>query len=54
MVSLANRTLDAEDFDGDIAICLRCGDLDLFAHIAFLCGGWEGMRKYKKLRNYDK
>jgi hypothetical protein len=53
MVSLAQRTLDAEDFEGDIARCLRCGDLDLFAHIAYLCGGWEHMRKMKDLRTYD-
>lgn len=53
MVSLANRTLDAKDFDGDIARCLRCGDLEIFAHIAYLVGGWEHMRAMKDLRTYD-
>jgi hypothetical protein len=34
---------------------VRCGDLDLYAHIAFLCGGWDHMRNLDpEIRVIDK
>jgi len=34
---------------------VRCGDLDLYSHIAFLCGGWDHMRNLdSEIRVIDK
>jgi|14_taG_2_1085336.scaffolds.fasta_scaffold00057_33 hypothetical protein len=61
LVSLANRTLDGDEmekseseWDRQVACVVRCGDLDVFLHIAYLAGGWDHMRKLKNLRTYDK
>lgn len=32
---------------------VRCGDVDLVAHVAFITGGWDHMRSLD-LRNYDR
>lgn len=32
---------------------VRCGDVDMFMHIAYLCGGWSHLRAMAKHRRYD-
>jgi hypothetical protein len=32
---------------------VRCGDIDLYMHAAYLTGGWDRMRTLKELRSYD-
>lgn len=33
---------------------IRCGDIDLYIHVALLCGGWDHMRKCsREFRSYD-
>ena len=48
---VANRALTGDEWrlNGSehqkaVSAAVRCGDLDLYAHIAFLCGGWDHMR----------
>jgi hypothetical protein len=52
MVMVANRNIVGDEWaksaDPHVKACsqaVRCGDLDLYAHIAFLCGGWDFMRE---------
>ena len=38
-----------------LSSAVRCGDLDLYAHVAFLCGGWDHMRAVDpEIRTIDK
>jgi hypothetical protein len=33
---------------------VRCGDIEIFLHIAYLTGGWDYMRSIKQIRIYDR
>jgi hypothetical protein len=37
-----------------LAPAVRCGDIDILAHVAYLAGGWELMREIGAARDYDK
>lgn len=62
VVMAANRNLVGDEWaksaDPQIRACsqvARCGDLDLYAHIAFLCGGWDFMREIdREMRTLDR
>lgn len=58
---VANRAIVGEQwkFGNDeqkmASASVRCGDLDLYSHVAFLCGGWDHMRNIDpKIRVIDK
>lgn len=36
-----------------LAPAVRCGDVDVILHIAYLAGGWEALRKFGPRRDYD-
>lgn len=62
IISACNRWIDGDAMDksGDQrsrihSEVVRCGDLELFLHIAFLTGGWDHMRKMSgRVRRYDR
>jgi len=61
IISLCNRCVCGDEWEScndeekrKLARVVRCGDLDIFFHIAFLTGGWNLMRELKDMRNYDK
>jgi len=33
---------------------VKCGDIEIFLHVAYICGGWDYMRSIKDLRTYDR
>ena len=33
---------------------VRCGDIEIYLHIAYLTGGWDYMRSLKQIRTFDK
>ena len=37
-----------------MARAVRCGDVDLYLHVAYLTGGWEHMRSMSALMGFDK
>ena len=58
---VANRAIVGEQWkvgtepQKSASAAVRCGDLDLYAHIAFLCGGWDHMRNLDpEIRVLDK
>lgn len=60
IVMMANRSLDGDEWarsedpaKRSAASVVRCGDVDLFLHVAFLTGGWDHMRSVKDARSYD-
>lgn len=61
IMSAINRWIDGDAMDRSEnpkrrvhAEVVRCGDIDLFLHIAFLTGGWEHMRALSdRVRSYD-
>ena len=60
IVQAVNRWLDGDEWErsGDpkkvaAAAVIRCGDIEIYAHCAFLIGGWAHMRAAKGLRSYD-
>jgi hypothetical protein len=58
LVSAAEREVSGNELSrdektkiqGDV---VRCGCTELFLTVAFLCGGWDHMRKLKAIRNFD-
>lgn len=60
IIQVCNRCLDGDEWENSKdqmkRICshvVRCGDIDLYMHVAFLTGGWDHMRNLKDLRTYD-
>ena len=60
LVQACTRWLDGDEWeqseDETRRICasvVRCGDLDIWLHVAYLTGGWDYMRKLRFLRHYD-
>lgn len=60
MVQAVNRWIDGDEWEqsGDpakiaAAPVIRCSDIEVFAHCAFLTGGWDHMRSVKGIRSYD-
>lgn len=62
IVSCCNRWVDGDllsksdnERDRVRSEAVRCGDVDIFLHVAFLTGGWEHMRNMSaKARRYDR
>ena len=57
MISTMTRCLDGDKAEakGDPkAPAIRCGDVDLVMHVAYLHRGWDYMRSLNALRIYDK
>jgi hypothetical protein len=60
MTSAITRCLDGDKmakseslFEAQLAPAVRCGDIDVIMHIVYLCKGWEGLREYSAMRQYD-
>ncbi len=60
LIQMAHRAIIGDEWENsnnqlkkDSAHIIRCGDLDVFAHVSYLTGGWEHMRKMAEYRNYD-
>lgn len=60
IVMMANRSLDGDEWAKSdnpekraASNVVRCGDVDLFLHVAYLTGGWDHMRSVKDARSYD-
>lgn len=60
IVQAVNRWLDGDEWERSndpekvaASSVIRCGDIEIYAHCAFLIGGWEHMRAMKGLRSYD-
>jgi hypothetical protein len=60
MVQVCNRWCDGEEWERSgtpaqvrLATVVKCGDIDLFFHIAYLVGGWDHVRAMKHTRTYD-
>lgn len=60
IISACNRWVDGDDLatkDDASKIraeVVRCGDIDIYLHVAYLTGGWEHMRAVSPLaRQYD-
>ena len=43
----------AEKRGDPLHVAIRCGDVDMYMHIAFLCGGFDHMLSLTRLRTYD-
>tara|TARA_R110000868_G_scaffold410890_1_gene700727 strand:+ start:56 stop:520 length:465 start_codon:yes stop_codon:yes gene_type:complete len=43
----------AEKQGSPLAPAIRCGDVDLYMHVAFLCGGYDHMISVSDVRIYD-
>ena len=58
LVSCINRWVDGDEWDArgekEASRFIRCGEIDLFLHVAYLIGGWDHMRANKDVRGYDK
>lgn len=61
LIQVFNRWLDGDDWEEhgndwqkSVSDVVRCGDMELYFHIAFLTGGWDHMRAVKNLRTYDR
>ena len=61
LVMVCNRNLVGDAWKSGtmeqrvLSPAVRCGDLDLYAHVAYLCGGWRRMRILdEKIRTYDR
>lgn len=56
-VSAMTRCLDGDRMEREqniLAPAVRCGDVDVVAHIAYLHRGWEFLRQIGRIRTYDK
>lgn len=61
LIAMANRYIDGDAWEKstvaerkDVSQLLKCGDMDLYLHVAYLTGGWEHMRKCsREFRSYD-
>jgi hypothetical protein len=60
IVSMFNRWVDGDQWaksdDKDkqsVSRVLRCGDIDMYLHVAYLIGGWDHMRAMSDARTYD-
>lgn len=60
IISVCNRWLDGDEWEKSdnkmeriVSHVVRCGDVDLYLHVAYLTGGWDHMRHLKSLRTYD-
>jgi hypothetical protein len=61
LIQFFNRWIDGDDWEqsGDpwkesVSDVLRCGDMEIYFHFAYLCGGWDHMRECKGVRCYDR
>jgi hypothetical protein len=61
LLQLINRWLDGDEWEKSedkwkrgVSDVLRCGDMEVYFHVAYLTGGWDYMRSLKELRTYDK
>lgn len=54
MVSAITRNMDGDSIkQKELSPAVRCGDVDLIVHVAYLAGGWAKMREISKRREYD-
>ena len=60
MVSAINRWITGEQMNKNekasvrtMARAVRCGDVDLYLHVAYLIGGWNHMRAMSELMRFD-
>lgn len=60
LLQVCNRWLSGDEWERSddveqqkVSHVVRCGDLEMYFHIAFLTGGWEHMRAMKFARGYD-
>ncbi len=61
IISACNRWVDGDLLDAADNLrskthseVVRCGDVDVFLHVAYLTGGWDHMRKLSmRVRMYD-
>ena len=56
LIQVINRWIAgdiAEEQGSPLAPAIRCGDIDLYMHIAFLCGGYDHMLSVADIRIYD-
>jgi hypothetical protein len=60
ITQVCTRWLDGDEWERSedrikriVSHVVRCGDIDLYMHVAFLTGGWDHMRNLKGLRVYD-
>jgi len=49
--ALSNSENEEDRIRGEV---VRCGDLELYLHVAYIQGGWDYMRSIKDLRKYDR
>ena len=61
LMQVLNRWLDGDEWEKSddewkrsVSDVLRCGDMELYFHVAYLCGGWDHMRACKGVRCYDR
>lgn len=55
LLSSVTRCLDGDKLGNDPkASVLRCGDIDIVMHVAYLHRGWDFMRTLNTMRIYDK
>lgn len=59
-VSAMTRNMDGDmmksstdAYRDGIATAVRCGDIDVIMHLAYLASGWAGLREVSKWRDYD-
>ena len=60
ITQVCTRWLDGDEWEQSddqikriVSHVVRCGDIDLYMHVAYLTGGWDHMRSLKGLRVYD-
>ena len=60
IIMVCNRWLDGDEWEKSenkirriVSHVVRCGDIDLYLHVAYLTGGWDHMRRMKFTRVYD-
>ena len=55
MVSAITRAIDGDTKfkDSPLGPAVRCGDIDVLLHLVYLYRGYEGLREYSAMREYD-
>jgi len=60
IIQVCTRWLDGDEWEKSpdkikriVSHVVRCGDVDLYMHVAFLTGGWDHMRTLTSMRRYD-
>jgi hypothetical protein len=60
IIQVCTRWLDGDEWEQSddkirriVSHVVRCGDIDLYMHVAYLTGGWDRMRSLKEMRAYD-